>query len=235
MKPITIHPDALHYRCIDTDYGGTYTHRPSRDSDTEFATETLTAIGTYKCSSCVGVYMKLSPTTCFVAHINASHTPFDYSKTTHETHLYDLRIVTDVEGGRVRDEVVRRLNLASRSSNWPPVNQISNVVLVCPVMTHPMSGATLSGDYVVQGIREFLGRRDLPVDTVSEGFVVRHETGEVQYFPWPEAHGDPPLPDNGRDFVAHVYHEDEWPEWSIDTQKLWRPGRGRARAVSVGW
>ena len=95
MRPITIHPGALHYRCIDTDYGGTYTHRPRRDSDSDFATETLPAIGTYKCSSCVGVYMRLSPTSCLVAHINASHTPLDYSKITHENHLYDLRIVTD--------------------------------------------------------------------------------------------------------------------------------------------
>lgn len=79
MRTGPIRPDALHYRCIDTDYGGTYTHRSRRDLDKSFAAEILPTIGTYKCSSCVGVYMQLSPMTCFVAHINASHHPTDYS------------------------------------------------------------------------------------------------------------------------------------------------------------
>lgn len=230
-----IHPNALHYRCIDPDYGGTYTHCRRRVSDRRFAAETLPAIGTYGCSSCVGVYMKLSPTTCFVAHINAAYLPAAYSTITHNDMLYNLRVVTETEGGHVRDEVVRKLIKASRCMNWPPVDQIRNVVIVCPVLKHPTSGATLSGTYVVQGIRQFLGRRDIPVNTQSEGFVVSHETGAVEYFPWPENDEYPPLPDNGRDFVAHTYHGDEPPRWFIDVGKLWRPrGRG-ARATSVGW
>jgi len=235
MTTWPIHPDALHYRCIDTDYGGTYTHLRGRDSDRRFAIDTLPAIGTYGCSSCVGVYMELSPTTCFVAHINASYRPVDYWNITHNTTLYDLRVVTEVEGRCVRDEVIRKLNTASRCMRWPPANQIRNVVLVCPFMEHPISAATLSGTYVVQAIREFLGRTDLPVNTQAEGFVVRHDTGAVQYFPWLDGGQYPSLPDNGRDFVAHTYHGDEWPRWFIDIGKLWRPGGGRARAASVGW
>ena len=175
-----IHPNALHYRCIDTDYGGAYTHHRRRVSDRRFAAETLPAIGTYGCSSCVGVYMDLSPTTCFVAHINAAYLPANYASITRDEILYDLRIVTETEGGHVRDEVIRKLIKASRCMNWPPIDQIRNVVIVCPVLEHPISGATLSGTYVVQGIRQFLGRRDIPVNTQSEGFVVSHETGAVQ-------------------------------------------------------
>ena len=231
-----IHPDAFHYRCIDNDFGGTYTHRPWRDSKTEFDADTLAAIGTYGCSSCVGVYMKLSPTTCFVAHINASHVPIDYpSMRRDDLVLYDLRIVTDAEGGYVRAEVIRRLNTASRTMNWPPVDQIRNVVLVCPVMKHPLSGATLSGTYIVQAIREFLGRWDIPVNTESEGFVVWHDTGAVRYFPWLGEVDGPPLPDNGRDYVAHKLNGEEWPQWFINIGRLWCPGGGRARAASVGF
>lgn len=87
----------------------------------------------------------------------------------------------------------------------------------------------------MEGIRDFLGRRDIPVDLESEGFVVRHESGAVQYFPLPEEIQDVPLPENGRDFVAHTYHAHEWPRWFIDIGKLWRPRGRRARAASVGW
>lgn len=235
MSTGPIQPDALHYRCIDADYGGTYTHHRRRASDRTFAADTLPAIGTYGCSSCVGVYFKLTPTTCFVAHINAAHLPMDYTKVLREETLYDFRVVTYVEGGQIRDEVIRRLTIASRCMNWPSVDQIQNVVLVCPVLEHPISGETLSGTYVVQGIREFLGRRDISVNTESEGFVVDHETGMVQYFPWPEVDEYPPLPDNGLEFVAHTYHSDEPSRWFIDVGKLWRPGGGSARAASVGW
>jgi hypothetical protein len=141
--------------------------------------------------------MKLSPTTCFVAHINASRRPANHLRKLSDAGLHDLRIVTQAEGGYVRDEVVRLLRKASIRSRWPPVEHIRNVVLVCPYMKHPISGAALSGTYVVQAIREFLGGRDIPVNTESEGFVVKHETGEVRYFPWPGGIADPPLPDNG--------------------------------------
>jgi hypothetical protein len=150
--------------------------------------------------------MELSPTTCFVAHINSAHLPANDSTITREETFYDLRVVTDVEGCQIRDEVVRRLTIASRCMNWRPLDQIRNVVLVCPVLEHPISGATLSSIYVVQDIREFLGRRDIPANTESEGFVVDHETGAVQYFPWPEVDEGLPLPENGLDFVAHTYH-----------------------------
>lgn len=235
MSTGPINSDALHYRCIDADYGGTYTHSRRQASDRSFTADTLPAIGTYGCSSCVGVYFELTPTTCFVAHINAAHLPMDSSTITREDTLYDFRVVTDVEGVQIRDEVIHRLNLESRWMNWPPADQIGNVVLVCPILQHPISGETLSGIYVLQGIREFLGRREIPVNTESEGFVVHHETGMVQYFPWPEVDEHPPLPDNGLDFVAHTYHGDEPSRWFIDVGKLWRPGAGRARAASVGW
>ena len=165
--------------------------------------------------------MELSPTTCSVGHINAAYLTPDYASITRDDILYDLRIVTETEGGYVRDEVVRKLIKAGRCMNWQPVDQIRNVVLVCPVLEHPISVVTLSGAYFAHGIRQLLGRRDIPVDTQSEGFVVNHETRAVECFPWPVIDAYPPLPDNGRDFIAHKYHGDEWPRWFIDIGKLW--------------
>jgi hypothetical protein len=217
----------LHYRCIDTDYGGTY-------SNGDFASGIFRAIGTQGCHSCVGVYMKLSSTTCFVAHINASHHQFDYSLEISDDELYDLRIVTPAEGGFVCDEVLRLLDEESALMCWPPIDQIQNVVLVCPAMKHPVSGATLSGTYVVQAIREFLDRRDLPVNTVSEGFVVSHDTGVVRFFPWIEEVEGRPMKNEDRGFIAHTFHGNEWSRWFIDIGRMWRVRRGRrVRAASA--
>jgi hypothetical protein len=127
--------------------------------------------------------MRLSPTTCFVAHINASHHPVDSSREASDDELYDVRVVTETEGAYVRDEVLRLLDGESALMRWPHVDQIENVIIVCPAMQHPISGATLSGTYVVQAVQEFLNWRHLHVDTMSEGFVVTHDTNVVQFLP----------------------------------------------------
>jgi hypothetical protein len=128
-----IQPKATHYRCIAMDHGGTYVNRPLRDTDTTFEPDTLPAIGTSGCRSCVAVYMKLSPTTCFCAHINASYFLKSYFDTKpDDVQLYDMRIVGELDGGYVRDEVIRLLEEESACMGWPPVEQIENVVLVCP-------------------------------------------------------------------------------------------------------
>ena len=222
-----LHSDALQYRCIDTDYGGTY-HKGDSTCDL------FRAIGTRGCHSCDGVYMRLSPTTCFVAHINASHRPVHYSQEASDDELYDLRVVTDLEGGYVRDEVLRLLDEESTLMRWPHVDQVENVMIVCPAMKHPTSGATLSGTYVVRAVQEFLNWRHLHVDTMSEGFVVTHDTDVVQFLPWTEDIEGFPSLDKDREFVAHIFHGDEWPRWFIDIGRMWEPRRGsRVRAASV--
>jgi hypothetical protein len=229
------HPNALHYRCIETDYGGTYTHSPWQSSDQNFNPETLPAIGTFGCGSCVAVYMKLSPTTCFIAHIDAAFSkPGSYAQTTLGMDLYDRRVVTEVEGGYVRDEVLRLLVEESVRENWPPIEDIESVELACPVMEHPVSGAALSGKYIVQAVREFLRWPKLTVNTKSEGFVIMHDTGKVKRFPWLEKTGERPRPDDGVEYVAHKFHGDEWGRCFVDIGRLWKARHGlEARAASV--
>jgi hypothetical protein len=215
------HPNALHYRCIETDYGGTYTHRPWESSDPKFNPETLPAIGTFGCGSCVAVYMKLSPATCFVAHINAAFSePGSSPQTTLGMDLYDRCVVTEAEGGYVRDEVLRLLHEESIRENWPPIEDIEPVELACPVLE--------------QAVREFLRWEKLTVNTQSEGFVIMHETGKVKRFPWLKKNGERPIPDNGVEYVAHKFHKDEWGRWFVDVGKLWEARHGlKVRAASV--
>jgi hypothetical protein len=229
------HPNALHHRCMETDYGSTYTHRPWESSDPEFNPETLPAIGTFGCGSCVAVYMKLSPTTCFVAHINAAFSePGSYPQTTLGMDLYDRCVVTEAEGGYVRDEVLRLLHEESIRENWPPIEDIEPVELAYPVLEHPLSATALNGKYIVQAVREFLRWEKLTVNTQSEGFVIMYETGKVKRFPWLKKNGKRPIPDNGVEYVAHKFHDDEWGRWFVDVGKLWEARHGvKVRAASV--
>jgi hypothetical protein len=105
-------------------------------------------------------------------------------------------------------------------------------------MWHPFSDEMSSGQYIVQAVRAFLKRPDVPVDMDSEGFVVMHETGEVRRFPVP---GDErnksqlPLSNNGVDCVAHENREEgELGRWFIDIGQVWqRRLGGRSRTASV--
>jgi hypothetical protein len=179
--------------------------------------------------------MKLSPSTCFVAHINAAFSkPGSYVQTMLGMDLYDRRVVSELEGNYVRDEVLRLLQEESVRENWPPVEDIEPVELACPVMEHPVSGATLSGQYIVQAVREFLQREKLAVNEKAEGFMVMHDTGKVKRFPWLEKTGERPRPDNGVEYVAHKFHGDEWGRWFVDIGELWEVRQGcRGRAASV--
>lgn len=229
-----ISPTALHWRCITASHGGTYTHRPANASDTlTFDPAALPAIGTHGCHTCVGVYFKLSDTTCFEAHINAGHLDF---VTQHDT-LQDMRLVTPGEGVYVRDQTYVKLMDESVASRWPEVADIEEVVVVCPLLRHPKHGAFLTGWYIVDGIKAFLGRQDVEVNTEAQGFAVEHETGRVSYFPFQdddkEDNGSLPLPDDGVNFVAHCSHQgrDEG-RWFIDVDEMHR-SRERARPSSA--
>lgn len=228
----------LHYRWIPQDYGGTYKHTTNPPPDIEdlrpFA---LPAIGTWQCRTCVGVYMKLSPTLCFVAHINAAHMRPNWDRSRSAIDPYANRIVTEAEGAYVRDEVRYRLEKESRRWDWPPVEKIMELTLVCPMLCY--EGKDLSGKYIVQGIKDFLHRPHVIVEK-SEGFVVQFSSGFVTHFPVQKT-GDKrksPLPDDGVNYVGHIFHGgDQQPNWFIDIGELWQPRRflgGSEDVVEVG-
>jgi hypothetical protein len=237
----------LHYRWIAQDHGGTYKHTttdpPPPGPKDALDLLNLPAIGTWQCRTCVGVYMQISPTSCFIAHINAAHVRPNWHDSKHSTDRSTNRIVTELEGAYVKKQVIQRLKKESRRSGWPPVNEIDRVWLVCPMLR--FQGKTLSGAYIVQGIREFLQRDTLPVDKWSEGFVVKiSEDDKISQFPLhPREEWRPPLPDDGVDYVAHMLPGDKRAKerWFIPITDMWRKRRflGRLENALVegqdGW
>jgi hypothetical protein len=221
----------LHYRWIDTDYGGTYPHTldspPSKEQDTAPDLLNLPAIGTWKCRTCVGVYMEISATLCFVAHINAAHTRPHWHRSEAAEDPYTNRLVTQAEGAYVREEVARRLDEESYRSDWPTLDKGMRVWLVCPMLRY--YGQALSGTYIVEGIRNFLRQREnrfadsTVVDKLSEGFVVTFSTDRLEVFPMQDPDdGKPLLPDDGVHYVAHRYDGDQPPRWFINIGALWQ-------------
>jgi hypothetical protein len=228
----------LHYRWIAQDHGGTYKHTttdpPPGPEDVPDLLN-LPAIGTWQCRTCVGVYMQISPTSCFVAHINAAHARPDWHESEHASDRSTNRIVTEAEGAYVQEQVIQRLKEESRRSGWPPVAEIERVWLVCPMLR--FHGKKLSGAYIVQGIRDFLRRDNIPVDKWSEGFAVKFsEDDKILQFPLLQQGGwRPPLPDDGVNYVAHMMPGDEQPQprWFISITDMWRKRRFRGRAENV--
>jgi hypothetical protein len=227
----------LHYRWVGQDFGGTYTHTidPPPDVGESIDELNLPAIGTSQCRTCVGVYMQISPTSCFIAHINAAHVRPSWHHSKHATNRYNNRIVTEAEGAYVQEEVTRRLREESYRSDWPPVEEIERVWLVCPMMR--FQGKKLSGTYIVEGVRDFLRRDNFTVDKWSEGFVVKFSDDEsITSFPIQQpGDGRLMLPDDGVNYVGHYLDEDEPPRWFISIGALWQERRflGRSEHVRV--
>jgi hypothetical protein len=225
----------LHYRWIDTDYGGTYTHTldppPSIEQDSAPDLNNLPAIGTWKLRTCVGVYMKISPTSCFVAHINAAHMRPHWHRSEAAEDPYANRLVTPAEGAYVREEVARRLDEESYRADWPALfDNTMRVWLVCPMLRY--EERALSGTYVVEGVRDFLRQRgyrfvdSMFVDKSSEGFVVTFSTDRLELFPFQDPDdGTPLLPDDGVHYVAHRFDGDQPPRWFVNIGALWQQRR----------
>lgn len=131
-------PENIHYHSIDPDYGGTYTHRPSSVSDNDLdIPETLPAIRTHGCVTCVGVYFQLSANTCFVAHINVTYIKdSDDAADDDDENAIDYRMLTPSEGELVHQEMIRRFKekaiaISGRLSSKSPTS--SSSVLTCTI------------------------------------------------------------------------------------------------------
>lgn len=170
----------IHWRRIEPSYGGTCNSRITQEIDKHiFDPNALSAIGTSGCHTGVGVYIKLTKQSCFVAHINAVHMSMDVEQSTPEGRC----LVTAEEGAYVREETTRRLEEESKRAKWPSVDCIDQVVLVCPASHDRLTGLALAGSYIVDGICHFLKRKKLQVNTEADTFLVKHATGKVTFSP----------------------------------------------------
>ncbi|KAK4506326.1 hypothetical protein PRZ48_000056 [Zasmidium cellare] len=216
------------YLYVDEGRGKTYT----------FAADSPSYIGTNKLITCVGVYLPISDSRCFFAHINASARKL-------QTDVY-YRHVTEQEGQKVRQETPEKLSKHAAENGWSPKDVGKcvadgggrKVVLMCPCYDDVEDGnKTLVGKYVDEGIRDFL-RGNVGVFKIEEhfrdksvqGFVVNHQTGEVALLEqrWRR---------NGKGEDERVNEEDEHfiqkpdaldgPEpWTFDVEAGWWRGPG---------
>ncbi|KAK4506325.1 hypothetical protein PRZ48_000055 [Zasmidium cellare] len=150
----------------------TYISIPESRGLTHTLTPTNPNIGTSDLITCVGVYLPISATRCFVAHINAY---FDKPEAKSE---FEKRWTTTEQGAQIREEVLRRLREHSQREGWSARDVVESgrkVVVMCPCYKDGKQGLRLSGVFVVEAIREFVG--GVPVEEyfdngLQKGFVL---------------------------------------------------------------
>ncbi|KAK5679846.1 hypothetical protein LTS10_007794 [Elasticomyces elasticus] len=159
------------FRLIPQGKGGTFIIDPTSRS-----IERIDLFGTWECNTCVGVSWPINDKRCFLAHINCI-----FADTTERKRCV---VHDDAEGEEVKRMVKRELTAESNRAKWGPVTEVmkAGVVMVCPKQTEEVFDATtrqtitrmLTGHYVAEAIKEWLGAPDLKADTMHGGFIVRH-------------------------------------------------------------
>ena len=131
-------------------------------------------VGTYGCRTCVGLYVRISPTRCLMLHINATPTK-PIVKGAPQNREGDKGL-----GAKVQDEVLTELEDLAKSVNWEPTGE-EPVEVCCPLQEAEEAWMTgnpqfYTGHYIMNAIRTFLKRKVLhPQD--CEGFIVDQRTG----------------------------------------------------------
>jgi len=129
--------------------------------------------------TCVGVYFALSDNRCFCAHINTS-IPDDgggYRRSCNER-----------EGEATKQEVLKLLQRCAKNYDWDAKDaRIGTMVISCPEQRYGIVRAT--GWWAIEAIKEFLGLSEVDVEK-QWGFVVDHDTKEVQWLTYGDAEDD---------------------------------------------
>jgi len=120
--------------------------------------EHINLVGTHDCRACVGFYIKINETTCLMAHINATS---KYRRLRSELGPGD-RAVYPYEGAQIYDKVLARLRQEAQLLHWTPSEQ-TRYVVCCPKTVGKAKDQKwykLAGWYVLEAIREFLGKSE---------------------------------------------------------------------------
>lgn len=165
------------YYHVEESHGGTYTIEPSRP---------VPRIGTTGCHSCVGIYLPISSSKCFVAHIDAFvkvYNSFVPGGATRRSNGLRRN-----EGEAITKDVRNKLEVTSKRNGWSADDVVrcmneggKKTFVVCP---HPEVVGAQPWPHVIKGVEDFLGGR---VDLASlcrrdaMGFVVNHVDGNVDF------------------------------------------------------
>ena len=147
--------------------------------DTASSQEAISKVGTLGCYTSVGVYIPLTTTKCFVAHIVAV--------TVDETGSV---VVSGQQGEKLEENIKWQLrNLIGR--DWPPDPRMRQRALVVCICTVEETGAadtlaeskSYAGRHIVKAVSEYLEVSEgLIYKGGKGGFVVDHETKERDVF-----------------------------------------------------
>lgn len=127
-------------------------------------------VGTNNCRTCVGLYVRISPTRCLMVHIDAK----SGRRVRADEDAPQNRLVTDGEGATIKQYVETQLVVEAQKNGWTPKAD-QKVVVCCPMWES--DGDTYAGKFVIDAINSFLGR-DVYVERWG-GFVVDQKTGNV--------------------------------------------------------
>ncbi|WPV19765.1 hypothetical protein CLAFUW4_10131 [Fulvia fulva] len=140
-------------------------------------THTVDTVGTAKCFTCVGLYVRLSDTSCFVAHIAADLHPF-----VDDTGLFEPWRLDEKQGELLKKAVIRKLETVDELRGFRAPNHkfAKGDIAICCEHRKEAWGLTMVGDDIIDGLRAFFGD-DIPVRH-AQGFLAQPHTRDIQFF-----------------------------------------------------
>lgn len=142
-----------------------------------------TRIGTHSCVTCVCVYIPISNTKCFAAHID-SHV-FRVDDLTDRASFDAKWIPTNAQGEALTAFVAKTLH--DRVPDLANASRASREsIVICPCRTMDYNGLTrrTTGSYIVEAVNEYFHLHDQRTDAVSRtahGFVVDIASGKTYF------------------------------------------------------
>lgn len=157
----------------------------------------LSSIGTHGCRTCVCVYIPLSTTKCFAAHISAHVVLPRHTKDAKETDW----VPTPTQGASLKNFTMTKLAeaLPQYAQGQYKENDLrEHAITICPHrQIFITDGITLpaTGSYIIQAINQFFLLDGQGTDNVTghaHGFVANHVSHGMDYIPF-----------NGADLVGY--------------------------------
>ncbi len=171
------------YYHIQMGHGGLLELYANSSDNSDDSKETIRAVGTTECYSCVGVYVPISDTKCFAAHIRAER---KVTQQDIEDDADAMRVLCDQEGEDLITFVKQHFCDIVGADLATCQNNKDEVILVC-LNPKAEDGRKMVGYYIIRALCELLGCTY--VDDKSAGFIVDKAKGICQNLPDDEYDG----------------------------------------------
>lgn len=204
------------YWHVDQSWGGVYTLPHTTSSG-----HVVNAIGSSGCRSCVCVFVELSNTECFAAHISAIDHAADCTagkrKPTPEQRITDNRsrmVPDDTKAQQLVEIVVKNLRdtFPNRVAGGTFNGKVGRSMVVCPMKI--WGGERAMGSFIIRALEEFFGVT-LPCEP-GHGFIAIPGIDQwtLQFVGWKNGYSGPSVNDTDY-YDAKEYEEGpEKYEWT---------------------